>query len=204
MSSEKRKKSINPSIIAVLVLVVIALISGALLSVLNNVLYVSDEERTNRDLSKVYQSESFTELQIDDEYSKYRCIIDGKEVEGEVIYVYQAADGAIIIKTKGPIGYKGRSEIVMAVKDGVIVNMIVSSFGGDDKTTTIKDKYLKQYTGKTVDENLKFVMGGASAEGDVDVSGGASSKFTMNSICVAANTAVYYLNNTDVMGGAAQ
>ena len=43
--SEKRKESIKPSIIAVIVLVVIALISGALLSILNDVLYVSDEER---------------------------------------------------------------------------------------------------------------------------------------------------------------
>lgn len=200
MSSEKRKKSINPSIIAVLVLVVIALISGALLSVLNNVLYVSDAERTQRDLAKVYDGTfdlTSGQPEIDEEFASHAEY-------GEVVYVYKATDGAVVIKTKGTMGYKGQSEIVMAVKDGVIVNMIVSSFGGDDKTTTIKDKYLKQYTGKTVDENLKFVMGGASAEGDVDVSGGASSKYTMNSICAAANMAVYYLNNTDVMGGAAQ
>ena len=194
MVHENRKKSINPSVIAVIVLLAIALVSGLLLSVLNDVLYISDEERTARDLSKVYQSESFTQLTIDENFKS-------KDEYGEIVYVYQAADGAYVIKTIGTMGYKGKSEIVMAIKDNTIVNMIVSSFGGDDKTTTIKDKYLAQYYGMAVTNDLVFVMNPTGGSGEVDVSAGASSKYTMTSICAAANMSVYYYNNV-LKGGA--
>ncbi len=194
MVHENRKKSINPSVIAVIVLLAIALVSGLLLSVLNDILYISDEERTARDLSKVYQSESFTQLTIVENFKS-------KDEYGEIVYVYQAADGAYVIKTIGTMGYKGKSEIVMAIKDNTIVNMIVSSFGGDDKTTTIKDKYLAQYYGMKVTDDLVFVMNPTGGSGEVDVSAGASSKYTMTSICAAANMSVYYYNNV-LKGGA--
>ena len=194
MVHENRKKSVNPSVIAVIVLLAIALVSGLLLSVLNDILYISDEERTARDLSKVYQSESFTQLTIDENFKS-------KDEYGEIVYVYQAADGAYVIKTIGTMGYKGKSEIVMAIKDNTIVNMIVSSFGGDDKTTTIKDKYLAQYYGMEVTNDLVFVMSPTGGNGEVDVSAGASSKYTMTSICAAANMSVYYYNNV-LKGGA--
>lgn len=149
-------------------------------------------------MAKVYQSDSFTELEINSEY--------GTDGDCSVIYVYKAADGAIIIKTRGETGYKGQSEIVMAVKDGKIEKMIVSTFGGDDKTTSIKDKYLAQYAGKELTEDLEFVLEGETGNGKVDVSTGASARYTMKSICSAANMAVRYLWNTQTlgMGGDAQ
>lgn len=195
MTQVKSKKSLNPSVLAVLVLVVIALVSGGLLAILNDLLYVSDEERTNRSLNKVYASESFTELEIDADYASSADY-------GEIVYLYEAADGTIIISAKGQKGWKGQSEIVMAVNNGTIVNMIVSTYGGDDKTTSIDADYLKQYTGMQVTADLKFTVSGEA--GAVDVSSGASATHTMGSICSAANMAVYYLVNSDVMGGDAQ
>lgn len=195
MVHENRKKSVNPSVIAVIVLLAIALVSGLLLSVLNDILYISDEERTARDLSKVYQSESFTQLTIDENFKS-------NENYGEIVYVYQAADGAYVIKTIGTMGYKGKSEIVMAIKDNTIVNMIVSSFGGDDRINNLnKDKYLAQYYGMAVTNDLVFVMNPTGGSGEVDVSAGSSSKYTMTSICAAANMSVYYYNNV-LKGGA--
>ena len=195
MTQAKSKKSLNPSVLAVLVLVVIALVSGGLLAILNDLLYVSEEERTNRSLNKVYASESFTELEIDADYASNADY-------GEIVYLYEAADGTIIISAKGQKGWKGQSEIVMAVNNGTIVNMIVSTYGGDDKTTSIDADYLKQYTGMQVTADLKFTVSGEA--GAVDVSSGASATHTMGSICSAANMAVYYLVNSDVMGGDAQ
>lgn len=195
MTQVKSKKSLNPSVLAVLVLVVIALVSGGLLAILNDLLYVSDEERTARSLNKVYASESFTELEIDADYASNADY-------GEIVYLYEAADGTIIISTRGQKGWKGQSEIVMAVNNGTIVNMIVSTYGGDDKTTSIDADYLKQYTGMQVTADLKFTVSGEA--GAVDVSSGASATHTMGSICSAANMAVYYLVNSDVMGGDAQ
>lgn len=187
------KKSLNPSVLAVLVLMVIALVSGGLLAILNDLLFVSEEERTARSLNKVYASESFTELEIDADYASNADY-------GEIVYLYEAADGTIIISARGQKGWKGRSEIVMAVNNGTIVNMIVSTYGGDDKKTSAD--YLKQYTGMQVTADLKFTVSGEA--GAVDVSSGASAKATMGSICSAANMAVYYLVNSDVMGGDAQ
>lgn len=195
MTQAKSKKSLNPSVLAVLVLVVIALVSGGLLAILNDLLYVSDEERTARSLNKVYASESFTELEIDADYALSADY-------GEIVYLYEAADGTIIISARGQKGWKGQSEIVMAVNNGTIVNMIVSTYGGDDKTTSIDADYLKQYTGMQVTADLKFTVSGEA--GAVDVSSGASATHTMGSICSAANMAVYYLVNSDVMGGDAQ
>lgn len=195
MTQVKSKKSLNPSVLAVLVLVVIALVSGGLLAILNDLLFVSEEERTNRSLNKVYASESFTELEIDADYASNADY-------GEIVYLYEAADGTIIISTRGQKGWKGQSEIVMAVNNGTIVNMIVSTYGGDDKTTSIDADYLKQYTGMQVTADLKFTVSGEA--GAVDVSSGASATHTMGSICSAANMAVYYLVNSDVMGGDAQ
>lgn len=195
MTQAKSKKSLNPSVLAVLVLVVIALVSGGLLAILNDLLYVSDEERTARSLNKVYASESFTELEIDADYASSADY-------GEIVYLYEAADGTIIISARGQKGWKGQSEIVMAVNNGTIVNMIVSTYGGDDKTTSIDADYLKQYTGMQVTADLKFTVSGEA--GAVDVSSGASATHTMGSICSAANMAVYYLVNSDVMGGDAQ
>lgn len=195
MTQVKSKKSLNPSVLAVLVLVVIALVSGGLLAILNDLLFVSEEERTNRSLNKVYASESFTELEIDADYASNADY-------GEIVYLYEAADGTIIISTRGQKGWKGQSEIVMAVNNGTIVNMIVGDYGGDDKTTSIDADYLKQYTGMQVTADLKFTVSGEA--GAVDVSSGASATHTMGSICSAANMAVYYLVNSDVMGGDAQ
>lgn len=196
MTQAKSKKSLNPSVLAVLVLVVIALVSGGLLAILNDLLFVSEEERTNRSLNKVYASESFTELEIDADYALSADY-------GEIVYLYEAADGTIIISAKGQKGWTGQSQIVMAVStDGTIVNMIVGDFGGDNQTTSIDADYLKQYTGMQVTADLKFTVSGEA--GAVDVSSGASAKYTMNSICSAANMAVYYLVNSDVMGGDAQ
>lgn len=195
MTHAKSKKSLNPSVLAVLVLVVIALVSGGLLAILNDLLFVSEEERTNRSLNKVYASESFTELEIDADYALSADY-------GEIVYLYEAADGTIIISARGQKGWKGQSEIVMAVNNGTIVNMIVGDYGGDDKTTSIDADYLKQYTGMKVTADLKFTVSGEA--GAVDVSSGASATHTMGSICSAANMAVYYLVNSDVMGGDAQ
>ena len=119
MVHENRKKSINPSVIAVIVLLAIALVSGLLLSVLNDILYISDEERTARDLSKVYQSESFTQLTIDENFKS-------KDEYGEIVYVYQAADGAYVIEIQpadigiytGGDGYAG----VLKNEDGDLLN----------------------------------------------------------------------------------
>ncbi len=192
MTNAKKSFKSTP-FFAVLVLIVIAMVSGVILSVLSDVLYVTDEERTNRDLAKVYTSDSFTAIDIDSS-----AITAG----GNVIYLYQAADGAVIIKASGIKGWKGVTEIVFAVKDGEIVNAIISSHNGDDKTSSIKPSHLQQmFVGQKLDGNLEFDLTGTVAGGDL-ISATPSCYATWPAVISAANVAVDYLQTKNLTGGA--
>ncbi len=207
--SEKRKESIKPSIIAVIVLVVIALISGALLSILNDVLYVSDEERTARALAKVYASESYTDIEIDAEYKERTITYYYFKTNAEatdtttVTDLYRADDGTIIVGATGVNGWNGRAQIMMAVgDDGVIKAAVVSTFNGDDKATSVNQKYINNtYVGKNVFDNPNFTMRPSGAN-DVDISAGATARTSMESVASAMSMAVWYLNQVDILGGA--
>jgi len=178
---------------AVLVLVVIALVSGVILSVLSDVLYVTDEERTNRDLAKVYTSDSFTAIDIDSS-----AVTAG----GNVLYLYQAADGAVVIKASGEKGWKGSAEVVLAVKDGKIVNAIISSYNGDDKTASIKSSHLNSmFVGQELDGDLKFTTTGVVGGGDL-ITAAPSSKYSWSSVISGVNVAVDYLQAKNLTGGA--
>ncbi|MBR2302663.1 MAG: hypothetical protein IKA42_02570 [Clostridia bacterium] len=178
---------------AVLILVIIALSSGLILSVLSDVLYVSDEEKTNRDLAKVYTSDSFTAIEIDS---------SAISAEGNILYLYQAADGAVVIKASGIKGWKGVTEIVLAVKDGEIVNAIISSHNGDDKTSSIKASHLQQmFVGQKLDGNLEFTTTGTVGGGTL-ITAAPSCYATWPAVISAANVAVDYLQTKNLTGGA--
>ena len=57
------------------VLLIISLISGGLLAILNDVLYVSDEERTARSVNKLY---------------------DGQEVKYDIVFDSESGDDAVL------------------------------------------------------------------------------------------------------------
>lgn len=212
INEEKRKESIKPSIIAVLVLVIIALVSGALLAILNDVLFVSAEERTARALAKVYKSESyenltesinggFKEREVTYYYFKTNAMsTDTTTVTG----LYRAADGTVIIGASGVQGWNGKAEIMMAVgNDGEIKAVVVSTLNGDDKATSVNQKYLNNaYVGKNVFDNPNFTMR-PSADNDVDISAGATARTSQESVASAVSMGVWYLNNVDILGGAA-
>ena len=209
--SEKRKESIKPSIIAVIVLVAIALISGALLAILNDVLYVSDEERTARALAKVYASDNYDPLDIDDNFKSREIsyyYFKTNAVTTDTVTVtdlYRASDGTIIIGVSGVMGWNGRAQIMMAVAaDGKIISAVVSTFNGDDKATSVNQKYINNtYVGKNVLDNPNFTMRpSADNDNDVDISAGATARTSMESVASAMSMAVWYLNQVDILGGA--
>lgn len=210
MTSAKQSFKSTP-FFAVLVLVIIAMVSGVILSVLSDVLYVSDEERTNRALAKVYADDAgFDKMEINSAYESleitYYNFKSKKEEKHttKVTGVYKAkTDGTIIIEAQGALGWKGNPVIMMAVKaDGVIEKVIVSTFNGDDKTTSISAKYLDaSYKGKNVHDNQKFTIQ-AGAEG-VDVSAGATAKTSMEAVASAVSMAAYYAHNSGVLTGGA-
>ena len=183
-------------------IVLIAVISGGLLALGNDLFYISDAERRERDFKKIYPSAAqfSDDLELAEEFKVNASF-------GEVVYVVNAYDtdgdfdkdlpSAVIIKTKSSVkGFKGYSEIVISIgADGEIKNLIVSSFGGDDRTSSVNEKYFKSaYIGKNLNELSYFHMGNTDAISSVviDVSSGATSKATMASVCAAVNVAVWY------------
>ena len=199
MTDEKKSKAaFLPYFKIFLVLLIIALVSGILLAVCSDLLFISDAERTERGLKKIYpQATSFIDMTPEDEF-KYDAF-------GEVMSVFQANDGTYLVLSKGLSGYKGRAEVFIAVStEGILTNIIISSFGGDDKTTSINKKYLNNsYVGKNLNEIGYFHVdkGGSPAiEGNVDVTSGATSRATMYSVCSAVNMSIYYLREMGMIG----
>lgn len=114
----------------IIVLLVIALVAGGLLAILNDVLYVTDEERTMRAIEKVYGEEmqyeelSYEAGQLKNEY-------------GTLSKVYLLENGNYLVQATGGEGYKGGTItvwVVLSAKDG--------AFGGIEKV--VLESYEKQ------------------------------------------------------------
>ncbi len=78
-------------------LLLIAVISGALLTVLNDLLYVSPEMRTARAIEKIYGEKQ--------EYEDKNVVLEYDGV-GKINKVYEISNGDILFQTTGYQGYK--------------------------------------------------------------------------------------------------
>ena len=114
----------------IIVLLVIALIAGGLLAILNDVLYVTEEERTMRAIEKVYGEEmryeelSFEADKLANDY-------------GTLSKIYLLENGNYLVQATGGNGYKGGTItvwVVLTVKDG--------AFNGIEKV--VLESYEKQ------------------------------------------------------------
>lgn len=109
-------------------LLVIVLVSGGLLSVLNDILYVSPQERTERALKSIYgeiPENYLTVLDIDSsvENEKYSLLIDtdqDQKNDAEIKKVFIVGDKTsseyeVIVKSTGFEGYKDGSITIWAL-----------------------------------------------------------------------------------------
>ena len=138
-------------------LLLIIMISGGLLSVISDLLYVSPEERTGRAIKKIYGEEMpYTEIYNEekDPLIKYDCGVINTiyEISGEKSYV--------LFKTTGNAGYKNGTIslwVNVLVEDGkysidkVILNefdkqtlmsRLTTEFYDNYKLSDVKDAYL--------------------------------------------------------------
>ena len=114
----------------IIVLLVIALVAGGLLAILNDVLYVTEEERTMRAIEKVYGKEMNYQ---EKEYSSDQLVND----YGTLSKVYLLENGNYLVQATGGEGYKGGTItvwVVLTAKDG--------AFGGIEKV--VLESYEKQ------------------------------------------------------------
>ena len=98
-------------------LLVIAVVSGALLAMLNDLLYVSPETRTARAISKIYGEEKEYSTVIDADNGDSAIEYEGV---GSVNKVYEIAGGDLLLQTTGHQGYKNGTITlwIQVAKDG--------------------------------------------------------------------------------------
>ena len=168
----------------ILVLLCIALVSGALLSILNDLLKVTEEERVSRTIKGIYGTEV-----------KYEVVDTGFSTEkGKVESVYRLQDGNYLIKSTGYEGYKQGTVTVWLVAyftEGVytgIDNVQVADYEKQTLMSKFTDKELAKYKGK--EDSYKVIVGGATK--------------SSNAINNAVNTAVSFIRNELVKEGGAE
>ena len=160
----------------ILVLLCIALVSGALLSICNDLLAVSDEERVLRTIKSIYGTEvGYTELDV-----------NYKNDVGEIISVYQLEEGNYLIKSKGKDGYQQGTVTVWLVaefENGAFSKVGAVTIAEYEKQTLMSkftSSVLNQFKGEVVEgEDKNIVVGGAT--------------FSAKALNNAVNTAIDYV-----------
>ncbi len=125
------------------VLIAIVLVAGALLAIFNDILYISDEERLNRTLSKIYgENVTAEEVTLDE---------DAKTTPyGTVNFVYHIQeDGNYLFQTTGTGGYQGGTVTVWTV-----VAVTGTREAGDLAITGIDKVVYESNTSQTLMANL--------------------------------------------------
>ncbi len=191
--AEKTKKSANPTLIAavkaVAVLVCICVVCVALLAVCNELLYISDEERFARSLSKIYDGfvpdPSFAKTPN----SQYAA---NSAYKGQVNSVYKdQKTGDYIIEALGGGGYNG----------GSVTLYVVVGADAKIKAWTVKENVNQSYIDRVPkDAGDRWYVGeDVSAELALDMTG-ATVVLTSTAINNAINMAAFYARNALGLG----
>ena len=174
------------------VLLALSIILGGALAILNDVLFVSEEERTSRAIKKIYGKEMSSIDTILDEEDGFTCEY------GAIDKIYQVGEDTLFRAT-GNNGYKNGTvtlwvKIVNDNGNKVIDKVILDGY---DKQT-LMSKFTKSYyegfytdvtnaitnglffSPKTDDGDLKNPMSGATK--------------SANAICNAVNCVIYYIS----------
>ena len=173
------------------VLLAIALVCGILLTFCNDLFEVTDEERLNRTLSKIYGQSVETE----------DALKDGMTLEfdnGEINSAYLVKDdGNYLVNASGTGGYYG------SVACWVVVEISDNSLSGIRSVIVDKADNASEFTNRISEDNLEYFADSFDGEEEFTVSdwqgdslhGGATPQFTMTAIVNAVNTAVEFVRS---------
>lgn len=163
-------------------LLCVLLISGIFLTVMDGLLEVTDEEKRNRAISKIYGTSVEVEELTAANYN------DGAEIQ-EAYKV--TTDGNYLIKSKGLGAYKGGSVtcwvVVTIDKEANAVNGIGKVVIDSNENQTL----MSQFTGSVLDQfSQKYNPDEVFTN---EVITGATAVLTKNAICNSVNAAVDYV-----------
>lgn len=186
----KEKSTVIQAVKAIAVLVVICLVCCLLLALCNDLFYISDEDKFNRALSKVYPGTFTRDTSFPQEPdSKFAQ----NATYGSILNVYKSTDGNYILQSKGIGGFSsGTVTIYVAINaaDATIVGWSVESNEGQSFIGNINATAQKTwYVGTRVDGDLSL--------GNNYVQGTTMSSTAVNN---AINMAAYYCMNALKVG----
>ncbi len=180
-------------------LLLIVLISGCTLSVLNDVLYVSSEERTNRAIKKIYGEEKQNELIYDDNQQSEKFDY-GFGVINTIYKVNDEVTNYLLFKSTGNQGYKNGtitvwvSVIVKGENSYDINKVLLDSFEKQTLMSKLTNKYYGNFNLEDVTEAYKsgkdFTTDSNAGEFSNPVSGATYSANAGNN---AVNAVIKYL-----------
>jgi len=181
-------------------LLVIAVISGGLLAVLNDVLYVSAAERTERAIAKIYgekKSVSDDDILIDADSSDES---KNKPVEyefGSVNKLYRIGDD-LLFQTTGYKGYKNGTVtlwVLVSENDGVysITKVVLESYEKQTLMSKFGTEYYDGFKLEDVTANYKEGEGYFSANASTGNQPNTGATYTAAAHCNAVNCVVKYL-----------
>ena len=189
------------------VLIAIVLVAGALLAICNDLLYISDEERLARSLSKIYGKEvTAEEIELTDEERSYTYgTVDA------VYYIHD--DGNYLFQTTGEGGYSNGTVTVWTIvtctgtrEEGNLAltgieKVVYDSNEGQSYIGTLTDRFYAAFA----DQDARVAEGGyftttAGSDDIYNIATGASG--SSNAACNAVNTALACFR-TVFMGGEA-
>jgi hypothetical protein len=140
---EKKRFFEKGSLKCVIVLLVLMLVSGGLLSILNDLLYVSEAEALQRALTKIYGSEVTATISDEDITNNDTSIINK---------IYNIEDGNKLFNVTGLKGYKGGTItlwVVVEYKNDKPVGISKVELDTFDKQTRMGDFKQSFYNGYT-------------------------------------------------------
>ena len=189
------------------VLIAIVLVAGALLAICNDLLYISDEERLARSLSKIYGKEvTAEEIELTDEERSYTYgTVDA------VYYIHD--DGNYLFQTTGEGGYSNGTVTVWTIvtctgtrEEGNLAltgieKVVYDSNEGQSYIGTLTDRFYAA----SAEQDALVAEGGyftttAGSDDIYNIASGASG--SSNAACNAVNTALACFR-TVFMGGEA-
>lgn len=189
------------------VLIAIVLVAGALLAICNDLLYISDEERLARSLSKIYGKEvTAEEVELTNEERSYTYgTVDA------VYYIHD--DGNYLFQTTGEGGYSNGTVTVWTIvtctgtrEEGNLAltgieKVVYDSNEGQSYIGTLTDRFYAAFS----EQDALVAEGGyftttAGSDDIYNIATGASG--SSNAACNAVNTALACFR-TVFMGGEA-
>ncbi len=178
------KKLFNQALKTILILVIICLICSLLLALAKDIFTVSDEEKFNRSMKKIYGDSFQKECDVE-------VVADDTLTKGTVLSIVKATDGGYVIEVKGNGGYKnGSVTLYVALKtDAKIKGWAIKESVNQSFVSKITDEYQKTWYIATDD-----VQEGAT-EYDLKYATAVGATYTSTAINNAINTAVDYMCN---------